>query len=216
MPIAGFFDILGTREAVLSDRFSDTESLDFAGPVGVAARLFPSMRFAVFSDSVIVSAESGSERDFLRATSLMYSNWSADLIYVRGGIAEGEMRWVDAKELDRLFRSFKNFMFARVYGRGLVLAHELEQRSGPGAISFLTEKAANLLSGVEPNSVLPGIVPMLCWASQDKANMMVKYAAMNLQGEPSEGAARRHAMATKRYWDEVVAHGKFLPEAYCV
>lgn len=92
MAIVGFFDILGTREAVLQDRFSDLTALDFAGPAGIAAELIPSMRFAVFSDSVIASAESGDERSFLKAVALMYGQWFADFVLVRGGIAVGEIR----------------------------------------------------------------------------------------------------------------------------
>lgn len=214
MPLVGFFDILGTREAVMSDRFDDLISLDFAGPVGAAAELIPSSRFAVFSDSVIVSAETGDEENFLRSVSLIYSHWNADLIDVRGGIAEGDIRWVDYEAVDKMFRSLKNLMFARVYGKGLVLAHELEQRSGPGAIAFLTERAAGALSKVEKNSVLPGIVPMLCWAPEARARLMVQYAASALEREPNEGAARRHAMATKHYWEQVVSQEKFLPDSY--
>ncbi len=214
MSLVGFFDILGTREAVMADRLSDLISLDFVGPVGAAAKLFPSLRFAVFSDSVIVSAETGDEQTFLCAVSLIYLNWNADLIYVRGGIAEGDMRWVDYEAVDKMFRSCKNLMFARVYGKGLVLAHEIEQRSGPGAIAFLTERAANVLSSIEKNSVLLSTVPMLCWAPEATARRMVKYADRHLEHEPNEGAARRHAIATKHYWEQIVSQGKFLPDSY--
>jgi hypothetical protein len=71
MALVGFFDILGTRDAVMKDRFSDLTALDFLGPVGLAAKLFPSLRFAVFSDSVIVSAEPDDETCFLKAVSVM-------------------------------------------------------------------------------------------------------------------------------------------------
>lgn len=214
MALVGFFDILGTREAVMGDRFSDLTALDFAGPAGLAASLYPSVRFAVFSDSVIASAEMGDESTFLRAIALMYGQWYADFILVRGGIAEGEMRWIDYEPVDSLFRKCKNLMCARVYGKGLVLAHELEQRSGPGALAYLTERAATAIAKLEPNAVLPGVTPMLCWASEQKAELLVKYIDVYLDHEPNESVARRHAIGTKHYWDQVVAQRKFLPESY--
>jgi hypothetical protein len=214
MAIVGFFDILGTREAVLHDRFSDLTALDFAGPAGIAAELIPSMRFAVFSDSVIASAESGDERSFLKAVALMYGQWFADFVLVRGGIAVGEIRWVDYEAVDKHFRKCKNLACARVYGKGLVLAHELEQRSGPGAISYLTEQAAAALSAIEPNAVLPGISPALCWASEREATTLLGYSTVNLEHEPDESAARRHAIATQSYWQQVITQRKYLPDLY--
>lgn len=214
MALVGFFDILGTKEAVMSDRFSDLVALDFVGPVGAAAKLFPSLRYAVFSDSVIVSAEEGNEPEFLRAVQFMYGQWYSDFILVRGGIAEGEIRWVDHKPVDEMFNSFPNLMYARVYGKGLVIAADLEQRSGPGSIAFLTEPAANLISSVSPDSVLPGATPMLCWASERGANILVGYSQGNLEHESSQGSGRRHAQATLFYWEQVVAQKKFLPDLY--
>ena len=214
MALVGFFDILGTKDAVMGDRFSDLFALDFVGPVGAAAKLFPTLRYAVFSDSVIVSAEQGNETAFLQAIQYMYGQWYADFILVRGGIAEGEIRWVDHKPVDEMFNQLPNLMYARVYGKGLVIAAELEQRSGPGSIAFLTEPAAKLISSVSPNSVLPGTTPMLCWASEREANTLVGYSQVNLDQEPNQGAGRRHAQATLFYWEQVIVQKKFLPDLY--
>ena len=148
MALVGFLDILGTKEAVMRNSFSDLVALDFVGAVGAAAKLFPSLRYAVFSDSVIVSAEEDNAPEFLRAIQYIYGQWYADFILVRGGIAEGEIQWVDHKPVDEMFNQFSNLMYARVYGKGLVLAADLEQRSGPGAIAFLTEPAAALISSI--------------------------------------------------------------------
>jgi hypothetical protein len=216
MALVGFFDILGTRDAVMKDRFSDLMALDFVGPAGLAAHLFPTVRFAAFSDSVIVSADTGYEEDFLKAVSVMYGQWYADFVLVRGGIAEGEIRWVDYTPVDEMFSKLSNLMFARVYGKGLVLAYELEQKSGPGAIPYLTERAADVFIQIEPNSVLPGVTPMLCWASEREANVIAGYAQVNLEHEPNEGHGRRHAIATSHYWSQVNEMKKFLPRHFQV
>jgi hypothetical protein len=210
MPLVGFFDILGTREAVIGGRFSDLTALDFSGPPGLAATVFPSIRVAVFSDSVVVSAEDSDERSFLGAVALMYGQWNADFVLVRGGIATGDIRWVDYKPADEVFSTCRNFVCSRVYGSALVLAYELEQRSGPGAIPFLSELAANILSDLEPNAVLGGIVPMLCWATEREANTLLGYAEVNLEHELNQGAARRHGLATHSYWLQVAAQRKYL------
>jgi hypothetical protein len=56
--LVGFFDILGTKAAVRKGQFDDYCAFDFANPVGLAARKYPFARFAVFSDSAIISCDS--------------------------------------------------------------------------------------------------------------------------------------------------------------
>jgi hypothetical protein len=214
MALVGFFDILGTRDAVLKGRFSDHVALDFSGPAGLAAREFSSVRVAVFSDSVILTAEAGAERDFLGAVGLMYGQWNADLILVRGGIAQGDIRWVDHEPVDSLFGKCKNFQCSRVYGDGLVHAYELEQKSGPGAIPFLTEAAANVLCSIDENSVILGATPMLCWANQREAEILMLYAKAGVERVLDTGNARRHALATRFYWEQVALQRKYLPVGY--
>jgi len=212
MALVGFFDILGTKDAVINDQFGDLVALDFVGHVGLAAKHFPSLRFAVFSDSVIVSVDEEEDSLFLQAVQYMYGQWYADFIFVRGGIADGEIRWVDHKSVDKMFNTFPNLMYARVYGKGLVIANEIEQRSGPGAITFLTESAANRLSALNPNSVLLGTTPMLCWASEREASLLIGYLKIHLEHIPKEGPGRRHALATLYYWEQILLQKKFLPD----
>lgn len=198
----------------MNDRFSDFVSLDFVGPVAVAARYYPKLRFAVFSDSVIVSAEDGDERIFLRAVTYISGQWLADYILVRGGIAVGDIRWVDSKMNDEMFRTFQNLMYARVYGKALILAHDIEQKSGPGAITFLTDIAAQRLSEFDSNHVLHGTTPMLCWASEREATALLGYSNSKLKNHPNESDGRRQALATTFYWEQVVAQKLYLPDLY--
>src|SRR5207248_2831494 len=86
-----FLDVLGTTELVNRGEFNDWRSLDFANPVGVVAGRFPNMRFAVFSDSVVVSCPEDQPRDLLRALCFIYGQWYSDYILVRGGLTFGEI-----------------------------------------------------------------------------------------------------------------------------
>jgi len=214
MSIVGFFDILGTREAVMSGRFCDVDALEFVNAIGIAARLTPAIRFAVFSDSVIVSAEEAAVRPLLRAINLMYGNWFSELVRVRGAISIGDTNWVDDEASDELFRRCSNLTYARVYGKGLVTAYELERSAGPGAICFLTDGAVQLLEAAEPNSVLDGRTPMLCWATKRQAEILESYARRHLERTRTDTAEWRHAYATKDFCASVVANRKFLPDSY--
>lgn len=215
MALVGFFDILGTREDVLSGNVPDAASIDFSGPVVLAACNCPTIRFAIFSDSVIISSSENDASNFLRAASFMYGQWYADLIFVRGGVAEGEINWLaDAAKAGLTRAALPNLSSVRIYGKGLVLAYEIEQRSGLGAVTYLTENAAIRLRGAAPNSVLPGITPMLCWASEREALSLVKRDIDCFGRSAIEGPSRRHALATKYYWEQIVLQKKFLPDLY--
>ena len=143
--LVAFLDILGTKDSVMREKFSAMHILDFVNIVGVAAHDNKNLRFAVLSDSVIISAEANYADEFIKALGLIYPNWFGDGIYVRGGIALGEIEWVDQPHTDKWFRNLENFMYARVYGKALIEAYEIEQKSGPGAICFMNEKSFNYL-----------------------------------------------------------------------
>ena len=216
MAIVGFFDILGTREAVMADRFSDVDALEFVNPIGIAARFTPNVRFAVFSDSLIVSADDSESLALLRAINFMYGNWFSELVYVRGALAIGDIHWIHDSASDDLFQKLSNFTYARVYGKGLVLAHQLEQKSGPGAVCYLTENVAEFLRRVEPCAVLESHTPMLCWATEWEATGLEGYAAVHLEGTPKDTDEWRHAFSTRHYWANVVLQRKYLPVRYSV
>ncbi len=213
MAIVAFLDVLGTKEAVMSGRFSDIQALDFVGPAGVAASFFKDLRFAVFSDSIVISAAEGCETQLVQALSMMYGNWFSDFVLVRGGIAIGDICWVDQPGVDERFRRLRNLSFARLYGSGLVRAYEIEERSGPGAICYLSESAAGTLSDrISGDVVLPGVTPMLCWAVERQAKRLERYSITGVESAAPEGAERRHAIATHAYWTQVIANRKYLSD----
>src|SRR2546430_15950153 len=143
--LVAFLDILGTRERVRSGQFGRITAHDFVNPVGVVARVLPRVRFAAFSDSVLISADIADAGDFLAALAFVHRQWFSDLVFVRGGISLGEIDWVDDKTIDQLFEGTRNFLYARVYGGALVEAHHLEQSAGPGALCTVSQAAVSVL-----------------------------------------------------------------------
>ena len=70
-------------------------SLDFANPVGVAAMCAPRMRLVVFSDSVIITGPVDEVRILVSVLTFVSRQWFADGMLVRGGVACGDVEWVD-------------------------------------------------------------------------------------------------------------------------
>lgn len=140
--LVAFLDMLGNQESIRSGRFHPADTLEFANPVGIAAMRNPEMQFAVFSDSVVVSAPADAVDRFVAVVAHLLGNWFCESILARGGVALGEIEWIAQSSIDGHFRALTNFHYARVYGRALVEAVELERSSGPRAICFLSPSAA--------------------------------------------------------------------------
>jgi hypothetical protein len=194
--LVAFLDILGTEEMVRNDEFDDFQSLDFVNPVCIMARYNPKLRFAVFSDSVIVASPTDDASKFVSVLSFLYTQWFADYVLVRGGVSVGEIRWVDQPSIDGIFRGLPNLAYARVYGKALVEAHRLEQRSGPGAICFVDEKASELLRTANDNYVLLGQTDALIWTDRRQLENWCKVSKFYLDRQKVGTEARRHMRAT--------------------
>ena len=210
--LVAFFDILGTQELVKQDRFSAFDILDFINPVGVAARFNPEFRFAAFSDSVVISADDSHIDRFVAVLCFLVSSWFADFVFARGGVALGEVSWVDQPSIDRSFR-LPNFQYCRIYGKALVEARELERASGPGAICFLSEVAAHQLDAASRSYVLPGLTPMLAWPDKREALHLQRTFSEMLKKEASP-LTRRHLRATSRFFDEVIRAETLVPDGF--
>jgi hypothetical protein len=209
--LVAFFDILGTKELVKRGEFSDFHSLDFANPVGVMALHYPQIRFAAFSDSVVVSCKPEDAKDLLSVLNLVYTNWFADFIFVRGGLAFGEIRWVDQLSVDKHFKNAKNFACARLYGPALVEAHELQEKSGPGMVCFVSEAASRVLQDAISNVVLAGPTNVLVWPTAREIAHLCKALELLLKDASYPGEFRRHIRATKEYMTAMEKGGLALP-----
>jgi hypothetical protein len=209
--LVAFFDILGTRELVKRRQFSDFHSLDFANPAGIAALQYPEMRFAAFSDSVVVSCDAGSARHLLSVLNMLCINWQADFIFVRGGLTLGEITWVDEPHSDKLFRRAENFACARMYGSALVEAFELQEKSGPGAVCFVSEAASRVLEDSVPHTVLRGPTNVLAWPTPNEIAHLRKTFNLLLNETSCPVELRRHVRASEHYLALMEQNGLALP-----
>ncbi|MDL1970719.1 MAG: hypothetical protein LWW94_07060 [Candidatus Desulfofervidaceae bacterium] len=213
MALVAFLDILGSTEMVKKEKFTDIQILDFANAVGIMAKFNLKVRFAVFSDSVIISCSEDLIRNFVSVLSFLYSQWFSDHIFVRGGIAIGDIRWVEHPPSDELFQSLSNFTYSRVYGKALVEAYKIEQKSGPGAICFVSEDASSLFRKTN-NYILDGLTNMLIWTHKEGVEHWCKMFNFLLKNEIEDMELRRHLLATLRYFQSLKNFGKDLPSSF--
>jgi hypothetical protein len=211
LSIVAFFDILGTKDLVTRGRFLDMHSLDFANPVGIMALRYPKMRFAAFSDSVVMSCDCEDANEFLTALNMLLANWFADFIFVRGGVTLGEIRWVDQPYIDKMFTAAKNFAYARVYGSALVEATQLQEKSGPGMVCFVSDTASQVLESIAPSVVLRGPTNVLAWPTMREVSRLRKTFEMLLKNRSDHVEFVRHARATQHYLMLMEKEGKVLP-----
>jgi hypothetical protein len=213
--LVAFLDVLGTSAMVRDGQFGRITAYDFVNAAGLAARFLPSIRVAAFSDSVVISANVHAARDFLAALAFVHRNWFSDAILVRGGISFGEIDWVhDEPALESIFTSVPNFLYARVYGRALVDAHRLEQRSGPGALCTLSHRAALVLSEVDPAAVLDGPSRYLVWSDPRGVGWFTSFFRHGLRDTSPDSEASRHIHATAWYFEQLYARRQSLPAEF--
>lgn len=194
---AAYFDILGTKDLVSRGRFDDLHALDFSGAVFGAAREHPSSRFAVFSDCVIFTTPSSDTNELLQILTFLCGNWMNDTIFVRGGIALGDVTWVDDDYLDKQIGRCRNIRCARVYGTALNQAVQIERSSGPGILAFATDEVAEHISRTEPKSVLSfssNIIRHFEWSGLDTWLGYIEEFARHEENHER----LRHLNATKR------------------
>jgi hypothetical protein len=191
-----YLDILGTKDLVSHGKFSDAHALDFTGAAVAAAAKFQSARFAAFSDCVILSTPAARPLDLVGILCFLFGNWFSDGILVRGGVAVGEIQWVDEKT-DPTFHKLKNFSFARVYGKALSEAVEIERSSGPGVLPFAADAVADRFEDTAPRSVLrlsSNVLRCFEWKDHDKwTGFLGIYLAHTDSSE-----ARKHIRSTQR------------------
>ena len=200
--LVAFVDILGTKGKVASGTFSDMHLFDFANIIGVAAHHNPDSRFAAFSDSAIISTPASRPNEFLGILDLCFSNWFADAIFVRGGVAVGGITWVDIHLDQVFFRQLPNFACARVYGPALVEAVELERTSGPGAFAFASDAAAELLATARADSIYRDQSNVVVCLSPERLNGIRKLQQRFLDIEDTSG--QRHLRASIRLIDRIL------------
>lgn len=214
--IVSFFDILGTSSMVMKGDFSDLHTLDFANPVGIVAAFNAEMRFSVFSDSVIISSPIDKIFEFVSVVSFLFSNWFADGIFVRGGISSGEINWVDDNVTDNIFNQYKNLSYSRIYGQALINAHNVEQKSGAGAICFVDQYASQSIKLIDRKYIIEGYSDMLVWTDKKKTLDLLHFTENFLNKKSDDILAQRQFKATYYYFKNILVNNKYLPDNYLI
>jgi len=211
--LVAFLDILGTQERIKRETFGAVHSLEFSNVVGAAAMKNPDFGFAVFSDATVISAPEDKADRLVAKVSFLFSNWLCEDLLVRGGLALGEIIWLNEPSVDADFSRLPNFRYARVYGKAFSEAVEIERSSGPGSVCYLSQAVADRLSAASPLYVLPGITPMLVWPDRATASFFHGLLKPDLERDQS-AAERRHIAATRWYLDQLDRINRFLPDRF--
>ena len=212
--IIAFIDILGSQNESEICTWNDYRSLDFANPVGIVAEHHPKLNFSVFSDSVIISAPTNELNNFWSVLSYLDTQWRADHIFTRGGVALGELRVVE-HFTDNMFSKLKNYSGTRIYGSALNEAYNLENRSGPGAEFFLSEKFSNFVKRQIENSVLHGPVDIAIIHSKENIEQNIKVHRLFSEGKIGKNphSFRQHK-ASLWYNQQILSNALFMKELY--
>jgi len=114
--------------------------MDFSGPLALAARHFPKIRFNVFSDCAFIATSQEYAKDLLAAIRFAFAQWVADGILVRGGLAIGNY---DETKTWVVTESPENFTGNLFSGSAVTEAVRLENL-GPGALLFVSNPCVRL------------------------------------------------------------------------
>ena len=211
--IVAFLDILGTKDKVRKHKFSDMEMLDFSNPVALTAMQVPNVQFAVFSDSVIISAPCPFVDDFLYAIQFICGQWFADLILVRGGISAGQINWVDFGDHDKIWKQQPNLSFSRVYGKALIEAYETESKSGPGAVIYVHDNALKVCTEIINHILTINGINYLIWACEREVTILEKYF-ISMSKDKSTGIPQKHVKHTLQYFQWLINNKKYRDDIY--
>jgi len=133
-----FVDILGFSER-RNDEDIENCLLDFSGPLILASREYPKVRFDIFSDNAFLSTSQDHANDLLSAIRFAFKEWVSDGILVRGGIAKGSYKEIRSAAQKMMKDNTNCSIFS---GSAVIAAVKLEG-SGPGALIFTNEDCAN-------------------------------------------------------------------------
>ena len=162
--VVAYLDILGFAKKKNAEDM-DSSLSDFTGPLVLAARRNPEVRFNVFSDCAFVSASRENSADLLSAIRFAFTQWVADGIPVRGGIALGSYRETYTPALDIKPKNFIGNLFS---GSAVTAAVKLED-SGRGALLFTNEECAKFYAEKHGEPIfLLNSHRIIGWSDQDR------------------------------------------------
>jgi hypothetical protein len=135
--VTAYLDVLGFSH---KKNAKDMEMvlLDFAGPLVNVADTFRNIRFNIFSDCAFLSSSIENAALLLSAIRYAFTQWAADSILVRGGIALGTYKEIHGT-LDEI--APRNLFGSYFAGSAVTEAVRLED-SGTGALLFASNECA--------------------------------------------------------------------------
>lgn len=213
--LVAFLDCLGTKRKVLDGEYNAYNSLDFINAAGIAAQFCPNLKFAAFSDSVVVSSSIKDLDIFVRAVSFLYRSWISDGILIRGGVAFDQVTWLDHPPADRIFGNLENFSYVRLFGPALIKAINLESNSGKGASIFLSDEASDVVRKMLPNAVVEyNDLKILSVSDLDGLPRLYRAFSEVISGSPSDSDMTKQISSTCEHLNSAISNKKFLPEGY--
>lgn len=139
--IVAYFDMLGFSEK-RDDKDIEMCQLDFSSPLVLAALNYSEVRFNVFSDCAFIAAPLNKAAEMLSAIRFAFTQWTADGVLVRGGIAKGTYRENRSYTLTLAPNNFVGSLFA---GSAVTAAVKLEG-AGQAALLFTNKECAEFFS----------------------------------------------------------------------
>lgn len=212
--LVAFLDILGTTELTRSGHFASIP-FDFVNAAGLACKFLPRIRGAAFSDCVVLSCHSSTPLDFISALAFVHRQWFSDAILVRGGVVLGEINWLDQEAGDDFFDNIKNFLYARVYGKGLIEASLLERKSGPGALCHVSDAAASVLEASVPACIFRGPSNLFVWPGSRGVEWNHHFFTNLVNTRNHDSPEGRHLRATLWFFDQLKRNSLSLPPSAC-
>ena len=106
--------------------------------------------------------------------------------------------------------------YSRVYGKALINAHNVEEKSGPGAICFVDENASKTIKSIDQKFIIEGYSDMLVWADKEKTSHLLNFTKMLLNNNSENYLSRRQFKATYYYCKNILGNKKYLPDKYLI
>ncbi|RLB32674.1 MAG: hypothetical protein DRH12_19220 [Deltaproteobacteria bacterium] len=172
--VVAYLDVLGfSRKKCEWDTSSSL--LDFSGPLLISAYHYPKIKFNVFSDCAFISSPLECAGDMISAIRFAFTQWAADGVFVRGGLAIGTYNEIDSSAFPD---APQNYVASLFYGTGVTTAVNLKG-SGHGALLFLDDLCAKFYGETygEPIFVLDD-QKVIGWS--DDLNALFWFAGISL------------------------------------
>jgi len=127
----------------------------------------------------------------------------------------GEIQWLGDDVVDNFLHPVTNFLYARVYGKGLLEAYLLEKNSGPGALCHVSESAASVLAAALPECIYRGPSNLFVWPGNRGVEWHHDHFTRLVRNRDPDSPEGRHLNATLWFFDQLKKNSLSLPASAC-